>query len=205
MVEKMLGPEKVCRRCSSPLRFRNKDSTAQIKARQFCSQSCSNKASAMPFETRFWRCVDKNGPGHCWSWTGTKDQHGYGNILRAGRGSALIKAHRASLELHGNPPPTDKVVMHSCDNPNCVNPEHLRIGTQKENIRDCAQKGRSGPRHVSGERNPSAKLNWDKVRAIRLKARQGLSQTKLGALYGVDRSTISLIVLGKHWIERAAK
>jgi hypothetical protein len=79
----------------------------------------------------------------CWGWSGSKDGRGYGKISsRAGRKGSPEKAHRVSFEREYGEIPKDLNVCHSCDNPECTNPNHLFLGTQKDNMRDCSKKGR---------------------------------------------------------------
>ena len=91
----------------------------------------------------FWPNVTKT--DDCWIWTGTKLGRGYGSV-RPRKGAHLTGAHRFSWAIHnGKWPDKGLVVMHSCDNPECVNPAHLSVGTQAENIKDCVNKGRHVP------------------------------------------------------------
>lgn len=91
-------------------------------------------------EERFWSKVVTN-PGECWEWAGSKHRHGHGQIY-IGAGTPAQYAHRVSWEIHKGPIPKGVVVRHSCDNPGCVNPDHLELGTQADNVRDMVERGR---------------------------------------------------------------
>lgn len=100
----------------------------------------------VPLEERFWEKVKKT--DYCWEWTAAlsppRPGHiGYGVIGRGGRGSGNIRAHVLSYELHsGQPIPDGQVVRHTCDNPPCVNPDHLVLGSFSDNMRDAAKRKR---------------------------------------------------------------
>jgi len=101
-----------------------------------------SRASA---ETRYWAKVDRSqlSPGGCWNWTGAQNGAGYGVFGRWTSPVKLVLVHRYAWELeHGHAPPEGMVVRHRCDNPSCVQPEHLLIGTQKDNVQDCLERGR---------------------------------------------------------------
>lgn len=99
---------------------------------------------------RFWSKVDRGGPDDCWNWTACAQREGYGRFMRRGR---VWQATHVAWELHhGAPPPKGALVCHRCDNPRCVNPAHLFIGTHLDNRRDCVAKGRA--RGGEGDRNP---------------------------------------------------
>lgn len=95
----------------------------------------------VPASERFWRFVRFN--GECWEWTGSRSRRGYGRLKVDGR---PVETHRYSYELHCGAIPDGLLVLHKCDNPPCVNPLHLFLGTQLDNVRDMFRKGRNPPR-----------------------------------------------------------
>ena len=132
----------------------------------------------------------------CWEWTAAKSKGGYGQI-RSRHG--LHYAHRTSFELHFGPIPAGMFVCHRCDNRACINPEHLFVGTNAENVADKVAKGRQ-PR---GSNQSGAKLNEADVLAIR--AASGVRQRDLAARYNVDQGLISQIRAGKKWAHLSLK
>ncbi len=142
---------------------------------------------------RFWPKVRKQSIG-CWEWLGCRSA-GYGQIWMDGR---MVFSHRVSWMLCRGDIPHGLQVLHSCDNPLCVRPDHLFLGTQKENVADCIRKNRRD--QVFGERNGSAKLTESDVRQIRRLLDLGHTATSLARRYSVHHVSISQIKLGKTWV-----
>lgn len=147
---------------------------------------------------RFWPKVNKDGPvpphmphlGKCWVWTAAVFKGtGYGMLGVAGKSKL---AHRLSWEIFNGPIVGGLFVLHACDNPPCVNPAHLRLGTQRDNRLDCKAKGRtaSGLRHGRG----TMKLNDEGVRAILSSTAPG---TVLAIRHGVSQQTVCDIRKGR--------
>jgi hypothetical protein len=148
---------------------------------------------------RFWSKVDKNGPLHpallsrCWLWNAPCNEHGYGYLSIESRS---VLAHRYSYQLHSGAIPSSMGVLHKCDNPPCVNPEHLFLGTQLDNGIDMIVKGRS----TAGEKHASAKVTEAEVVEIRaLYASGTFSQKALGKSFGLSQMSIGRIVNRKYW------
>ena len=144
---------------------------------------------------RFWCLVEKT--DGCWLWTGSHFPFGYGYITV---GSRLTKqiwlAHRLAWVLTNGPILDDLCVCHSCDNPGCVNPAHLFLGTRDENNRDRQEKGRG----ARGEHQGHAKLTWDEVVEVRrLYALGDISQSELARRFGVSQPAIGAVVTYRSW------
>lgn len=136
----------------------------------------------------------------CWNWNGCTNAKGYGMMGRRAAGEHHYYAHRWAYAVCVGSIPRGKIVCHRCDNPTCINPAHLFLGTHSDNALDREQKGRG--RDSSGENNPTASLTWAKVHAIRAAYRRGKTrQVDLARRYGVDQTTISSIVRNKTWRE----
>lgn len=140
--------------------------------------------------TRFEAKYTRGEPDECWEWQGYRDPHGYGSLKVPILGERRV--HRISYRLYSGTIPAGMVICHSCDNPPCVNPAHLSVGTHADNIRDCVSKGRRARRQPRG-----SKLSDEQVRAIRRRYAAGERQYALAAEFSVNQSTISDIIRGK--------
>lgn len=137
----------------------------------------------VPLEKRFWSKV-KKGAG-CWEWTGSVNGGGYGLIFVRASENARRVAHGLAWEITNGPVPEGMFVLHKCDNPPCVRPDHLFLGTHQDNMNDAASKGRMS----------NNKLTDDDVRRIREAHQYGvLSMVELGRAFRVRRSYIDDIV-----------
>jgi hypothetical protein len=156
-----------------------------------------------PLAERFWRKVNQDGPvlrsdlGNCWVWTGSCTTDGYGMILRSADAGSPSKASRISWELAGGGDPGDLHVLHRCDNPPCVRPSHLFLGTRAENMADMAGKHRS--HSMQGESNPRARLSAAQVSELRARVAAGERYEQLAEEYGHSYNAVYLAVRGFTW------
>lgn len=134
---------------------------------------------------RFWAKVLISPESSCWEWTGTK-KAGYGRMYPD------LRAHRISWELHNGPIKGDLLIRHNCDNKGCVRPDHLCLGTSKQNTEDRNQRGRQ----AKGASHGSVKLSEAQV--LEIKA-SNLTCRELAEKYKVHRSHIWAILNGKKW------
>ncbi len=141
----------------------------------------------------FYTHVAVAGPEDCWFWLAGKTSAGYGHFAFRGK---LMYAHRFAFWITTGVWPGELYCCHSCDNPGCVNPAHLFLGTCLENMQDAVSKGRM----AYGEKHGLSKLDEEEVCQIRSRyAAGGVSQEQLGAEFGVCQPDISQIVNRKTW------
>ncbi len=153
---------------------------------------------ARPLEERFWKKVDAQGPSildtACWLWTGCKNKAGYGSISLGGKGAGNRNVNRVSWELHFGIIPKGFFVCHKCDNPSCVNPEHLFLGTPKENMTDMIIKGRK--RSALGSDASRSKLIEVQVLQIFNDER---SYTEIAKEFNITHEQVGRIKRKKDW------
>ena len=146
-----------------------------------------------PIADRFWKKVEKtNG---CWLWKGSQTEYGYGRFNISGR---VEKAPRVAYKLTYGSIPEGMDILHTCDNPPCVRPDHLFPGTAKDNALDMVAKGRCNPGRANGEQI-AHKLTTEQVLQIKERIRQNESLTVLAREFGVAINSISRIKRGKTW------
>lgn len=144
-------------------------------------------------KARFYQFVTPGAPDECWEWQGSINPRGYGRFRYQGKAS--YGAHRASYILHKGPIPDGLMVRHACDNPSCVNPNHLDVGTVLDNARDAVERDR----YATGERNVRAKLTKREVLEILYRLSRGESRRAMREQYGVSKAQIQRIAAGRSW------
>lgn len=176
-----------CQHCGSPFEISRADYLRRTN--KHCSRAC-RRATNDPVK-RFWSRVLKTDA--CWLWTGPTYGIGYGQFSLTR--TKNVGAHRYSWELANGPIPAGMLVLHRCDVPACVNPDHLFLGTEQDNSNDMRDKGRA----CFGNKNASSKLTPENVRHIRAAYRFRGPVKALAKKYGVSVSTINRIARGKLW------
>lgn len=147
-------------------------------------------------QDRFWKYVNKKDEENCWEWTGHRNGLGYGTFTV--KNTTRVLAHRFSYKINKGEIPKGYLVLHSCDNPPCVNIKHLWLGSDLDNAHDRDKKGRQAP--SSGESNGNSKLTWDDVARMRGMQSSGCySLAELGRIFHVSDSMAGRIIKNKAW------
>jgi HNH endonuclease len=163
-------------------------------------------------EQRFWCRVKKGLADECWLWSGSTNKKGYGRITLGSRAAGVERAHRVSWLLFRGEIPDGLCVLHRCDNPPCVNPSHLFLGTKRDNTADMVSKGRmvAPPVHRGDmhplRKDPLARSRGEKNGNSRYTAEQALTVWKMSGSYsdiaaatGINRNFIATVKTGKAW------
>lgn len=174
----------------------------KINENDFIKHKCNNYSCVNPDhlyiynhsnENRFWKRVKKTST--CWNWIGYKNPQGYGRFWV---NKKMVRTYRFSYELHFGPIQKNKFVCHKCDNPSCVNPNHLWLGTVLDNSNDMINKNRD--KKARGEKNCNSKLTKEQVLKIRSEyIPRKVSAYKLAKKYNVNVNTIQKILYRKLW------
>jgi len=143
---------------------------------------------------RFWRKVNVGTGNKCWEWDAGKTGWGYGSFRYRGK---IFPSHRISWSLYFEEDiPCEKIILHTCDNPGCVNPNHLRVGTHKDNVKDRVAKGRS----AVGERNGRSKCTESDIVLIREMYESGeYNKSQISRLFSIDDRTTRKILNREIW------
>ena len=155
----------------------------------------------IPIHIRFAKKVYLDLQSGCWEWRGAKNENNYGVLGIGRRREGLIKAHRCSYQIFRFVELVkDELVCHKCDNPSCVNPKHLFIGSNKDNVHDMMKKGRNSlPPIHNGKANKQAKIDENKVRELFYLNAQGLSSRKIASKLGISKTTVLNVLNGNIW------
>ncbi len=179
-------------------------STCAVAADQidYIAEMLADPAWRLSVEKRFWlKVIKPDGFDACWPWQGARKRRdprqAYGSFKIASY--VATRAHRVAYALYYNRSPGGLLVCHHCDNPQCVNPTHLFLGTVQDNSDDMVRKGRAPKLDMRGQRNHAAKLDDRKVAAIRDLIRAGLTNKAIATQFGVTHQLISRIRRGRSW------
>jgi hypothetical protein len=159
------------------------------------SRDSLQRFKAEPVAERFWLQVERGET--CWEWRGRRDEDGYGRTSLGGKRNC--GAHRMAWLLSNGEVPLGMCVLHSCDNPGCVNPDHLFLGTIADNNHDRAVKGRSAD--MRGHRSPKAKLTREQALEIKRRRLVGETTVALAREFYIHHGTVSRIVKAQTWGE----
>ena len=137
-------------------------------------------------------------PNKCWIWPGAKESAGYGHIRYYGE---IYKAHRLSYEAHKGKIPKGQLIRHTCDTPSCCNPNHLLLGTVKDNMRDAIERGSFVfPITIYGEAHHEARFSKKDIPTVRKRFEQGDSMRSIARDYGVSHEAVRKIVRLETWV-----
>jgi len=202
--------EKKCEICENNFSPKYRVTKAYWESRRFCSVRCARVGMRgqrrssfgkrrLSLEECFWKKVDKKAENECWEWKGSKDNGGYGVMFKSRYPIKWYKSNRLSWEIHFGDIPEGLLVCHKCDNPACINPKHLWLGTIADNNRDRENKGRGAL--LYGENNPNAKLTKEDIMKIKELRKTGMTQQKIADMYRVSQVNIGRILSGRLWLE----
>ena len=178
---------------------------------RYCSLSCRSRARRRPIAERFWPKVKivlspKSRHNGCWEWMGERRKgrgQGYGIITEGGDRGKALPAHRVAWEIYFGPIPDGLCVCHHCDNPPCVRPDHLFLGTPKDNAKDMAAKGRDPfhqyPHLYRGTTKGVCKLTKEAVREIRGLGETDMTQRAIARQFSVTPAVICTILKRTAW------
>jgi hypothetical protein len=166
----------------------------RLRERKFCSRRCAylgmHRQAQKPLVDKYSDRIGSPDSNGCIPWIGHINSNGYGVL-----GGDGLLAHRIAYELAHGPIPSGLFVCHTCDNRKCCNPDHLFVGTNEDNMKDMASKGRA----ARGEKSARAKLMEADIRRIRLLAASGRSFRSIGQEYSIYSAYVSAIVSRKRW------
>lgn len=184
-----------CESCGREFQFNACPSNVRLGRGRFCSKTCQIAWQRVPLRTRFEKHIGPTTDTGCILWMGTISEGRYGVIHAGGKDSPRIYAHRLAYEIANGPIPDGMSIMHSCDNPRCINAEHLSPGTITDNMTDKIHKNRQ----AKGEVVASSKLTVAAVREIRERHAGGDAATHLARDYGVSIRCIGKITKRDTW------
>lgn len=192
------GRKRVVRIPDSPEEIEERKKRAEERRiRNIRNKTGRNQYSNITLEERFWEKVNRKDFIDCWEWLGALCSDGYGSFLFNGK---VEGAHRIAWILTYREIPKDKIIMHKCNNPKCCNPNHLKLGTHKENTKQKLDEGRDAD--VTGENNPNSKLNWIDINEIRRKHDNLRTKTRVLSIeYNVSEGEIIRIVNNEVWMD----
>lgn len=184
---------RACEQCGRQFTLRRPGSRPNQRFHSLRCYGAWKRAHPKPIALRFWSRVRQTDT--CWLWTGSTNRHGYGYVGVPGYRRPIL-AHRVAWELTNGLIPRGLLVLHRCDNPPCVRPDHLFIGTHADNMQDAKEKGRT----TQGQRNAASKLTDERVLLIRRRfAVEDITISALAREYGVGPKHMSNLLKRKIW------